>query len=148
MAKEVGLFLLFASCLVNTSNKLRKRILADTKISNKKFITNYKDIKKYFKYFNNLLFKDKLNNFNDIKIKKMTNCSGQCVENISYYKGTSFFVLELKPRYKNKTEFLNTLSHEMLHLWQQTIMQDTGRHNKLFFSFKTKFKKLNLTLGY
>ena len=80
--------------------------------------------------------------------KKFNNCTGQCVENISYYKGTSFFVLELKPRYKNKIEFLNTLSHEMLHLWQQTIKHDTGRHNKLFFSFKNKFKNLNLILSY
>ena len=129
------------------TNELRKKILKETKISKKKFITNYKDIKRYFKYFNNVLFKDELNFFNDIKIKKM-NCSGQCVENISYYKGTKFYVLELKPRYKNKMEFLNTLSHEMLHLWQQTVKRDTGRHNKLFFSFKNKFKKLNLTLGY
>ena len=131
----------------NFNYKLRKKILKETKISKKKFITNYKDIKRYFKYFNNILFKDELNFFNDIKIKKM-NCSGQCVENISYYKGTKFYVLELKPRYKNKMEFLNTLSHEMLHLWQQTVKRDTGRHNKLFFSFKNKFKKLNLTLGY
>jgi len=129
------------------TNELRKKILKETKISKKKFITNYKDIKRYFKYFNNVLFKDELNFFNDIKIKKM-NCSGQCVENISYYKGTKFYVLELKPRYKNKMEFLNTLSHEMLHLWQQTVKRDTGRHNKLFFSFKNKFKKLNLTLSY
>ena len=53
----------------NYTSKLRKRILKEKKTSNKKFTTNYKDIKKYFKYFNNLLFKDKLNNFNDIKIK-------------------------------------------------------------------------------
>ena len=132
----------------NFNNKLRKKILKETKNYDKKFITNYKDIKRYFKYFNKTLFKDKLNNFNDIKIKKMNNCSGQCVENISYYKGTSFFVLELKPKYKNKIDFLNTLSHEMLHLWQQTIMRDTGRHNRLFFSYKSKFKKLNLTLSY
>ena len=69
-------------------------------------------------------------------------------ENIDYYKGTSFFVLEMMPKYKNKLEFLNTLSHEMVHLWQQTVVKDTGSHNKLFFSFKTKFKKLNLTLSY
>ena len=51
-------------------------------------------------------------------------------------------------KYKNKLEFLNTISHEMVHLWQQTIMKDTGNHNKIFFSFKSKFKRLNLTLGY
>ena len=57
----------------NYTNRLRKKIIKETKISNKKFITSYKDIKKYFKYFNNILFKGKLNNFNDIKIKKMNN---------------------------------------------------------------------------
>jgi hypothetical protein len=70
------------------------------------------------------------------------------IENISYHKGASFFVLEMMPKYKNKLEFLNTISHEMVHLWQQTIMKDTGNHNKIFFSFKSKFKRLNLTLGY
>ena len=137
-----------ASNKIKYIRKLKKGIILEKDNPNKKFITNYKDIKKYFKYFNKILFKDKLNNFNDIKIRKMNNCSGQCVENISYYKGTSFFVLELKPVYKSKIEFLNTLSHEMLHLWQMTIQHDKGKHNRLFFSFKSKFKKLNLSLSY
>jgi hypothetical protein len=124
--------------------RVKKKILKETEISDKKYITTYK----YFKYFNKILFKDKLNSFNDIQIKKLIKASGQCVENISYYKGTSFFVLEMMPKYKNKIEFLNTLSHEMIHLWQQTVMKDTGSHNRLFFSFKSKFKKLNLTLSY
>jgi len=128
--------------------RVKKKILKETVISDKKYITTYKDIKKYFKYFNKILFKDELNSFNDIKIKKIFKASGQCVENFSYYKGTSFFVLEMLPKYKNKIEFLNTLSHEMVHLWQQTIKRDNGSHNKLFFSFKHKFKKLNLTLSY
>ena len=128
--------------------RTKKKILKETELSDKKYTTTYKDIKKYFKYFNKILFKDKLNNFNDIQIKTLVKISGQCVENISYWKGTSFFVLEMMPKYRNKTEFLNTLSHEMIHLWQQTVMKDTGNHNKLFFSFKSKFKKLNLTLSY
>jgi hypothetical protein len=128
--------------------RVKKKILRETKTSDKKYITTYKDIKKYFKYFNKILFEDKLSPFNDVKIKKVIKASGQCIENISYYKGTSFFVLEMMPRYKNKLEFLNTISHEMVHLWQQTIMKDTGNHNKLFFSFKLKFKRLNLTLSY
>ena len=128
--------------------RVKKKILRETKMSDKKYITTYKDIKKYFKYFNKILFEDKLSPFNDVKIKKMIKASGQCIENISYFKGTSFFVLEMMPRYKNKLEFLNTISHEMVHLWQQTIMKDTGNHNKLFFSFKLKFKRLNLTLSY
>ena len=128
--------------------RVKKKILKATELSDKKYTVTYKDIKKYFKYFNKILFNDKLNSFNDIQIKRLVKASGRCVENISYSKGTSFFVLEMMPKYKNKTEFLNTLSHEMVHLWQQTVMKDTGNHNKLFFSFKSKFKKLNLTLSY
>ena len=128
--------------------KVKKRILKETKDTEKKYVTTYKEIKKYFKIFNKSLFKEKLNTFNDVKIKRIIQGSGQCVEYLSYRKGTSFFVLEMMPKYKNKLEFLNTLAHEMVHLWQQTVMKDTGNHNRLFFSFRSKFKKLNLHLSY
>ena len=32
--------------------RVKQKILRETKISDKKYITTYKDIKKYFKYFN------------------------------------------------------------------------------------------------
>ena len=128
--------------------KVKKSILKETKDTEKKYVTTYKEIKKYFKIFNKSLFKEKLNTFNDVKIKRIIQGSGQCVEYLSYRKGTSFFVLEMIPKYKNKLEFLKTLAHEMVHLWQQTVMKDTGNHNRLFFSFKSKFKKLNLHLSY
>ena len=128
--------------------RTKKRILKDTADCQKKYITNFKDIRNYFKIFNKSLFKNKLNPFNDVKIKRIVRGSGQCVEYISYRKGTNFFVLEMMPKYKNKMEFLNTSSHEMVHLWQQTIKKDTGNHNKLFFSFRNKFKRLNLKLSY
>ena len=127
--------------------RTKKRILRDTADCQKKYITNFKDIRNYFKIFNKSLFKNELNPFNDVKIKRIVRGSGQCVEYISYRKGTNFFVLEMMPKYKNKMEFLNTLSHEMVHLWQQTIKKDTGDHNKLFFSFRNKFKRLNLKLS-
>src|SRR5210317_2522816 len=103
--------------------RIKKRILREIKDSEKKFVTTYKEIKKYFKIFNKSLFKEKLNTFNDIKIKRIIKGTGQCVEYLSYRKGTSFFVLEMTPKYKNKLEFLNTLAHEMVHLWQQTVMK-------------------------
>ena len=128
--------------------RTKKRILRDTVDSEAKYTTTFKDIRNYFKIFNKSLFKNVLNSFNDVKIKRIVRGSGQCVEYISYRKGTNFFVLEMMPKYKNKMEFLNTLSHEMVHLWQQTIKKDTGNHNKLFFSFRNKFKRLNLKLSY
>ena len=128
--------------------RTKKRILRDTVDSEAKYTTTFKDIRNYFKIFNKSLFKNVLNSFNDVKIKRIVRGSGQCVEYISYRKGTNFFVLEMMPKYKNKMEFLNTLAHEMVHLWQQTIKKDTGNHNKLFFSFRNKFKRLNLKLSY
>ena len=128
--------------------RTKKRILRDTVDSEAKYTTTFKDIRNYFKIFNKSLFKNALNSFNNVKIKRIVRGSGQCVEYISYRKGTNFFVLEMMPKYKNKMEFLNTLSHEMVHLWQQTIKKDTGNHNKLFFSFRNKFKRLNLKLSY
>ena len=128
--------------------RAKKRILRDTVDSEAKYTTTFKDIRNYFKIFNKSLFKNALNSFNNVKIKKIVRGSGQCVEYISYRKGTNFFVLEMMPKYKNKMEFLNTLAHEMVHLWQQTIKKDTGNHNKLFFSFRNKFKRLNLKLSY
>jgi len=128
--------------------RTKKRILRDTLDHEAKYKTTFKDIRTYFKIFNKALFKNTLNPFNDVKIKKIVRASGQCVEYISYRKGTNSFVLEMMPKYKNKMEFLNTLSHEMVHLWQQTIKKDTGNHNKLFFSFRNKFKRLNLKLSH
>ena len=128
--------------------RAKKRILRDTVDSEAKYTTTFKDIRNYFKIFNKSLFKNVLNSFNNVKIKRIVRGSGQCVEYISHRKGTNFFVLEMMPKYKNKMEFLNTLAHEMVHLWQQTIKKDTGNHNKFFFSFRDKFKKLNLKLSY
>jgi hypothetical protein len=60
--------------------KVKKRILKETKNTEKKYVTTYKEIKKYFKIFNKSLFKEKLNTFNDIKIKRIIKGTGQCVE--------------------------------------------------------------------
>jgi hypothetical protein len=128
--------------------KTKKRILRETVDSEAKFKTTFKDIRTYFKIFNKSLFNKELNPFNDVKIKRIVRGSGQCVERISYRKGTSFFVLEMMPKYKNKMEFLNTLAHEMVHLWQQTIKKILETIISCFLVSKINFKKLNLKLSY
>ena len=130
----------------NTIVRIKKRILKESYNLKTSYKTTYQDIKKYFKIFNKALFEDQLNPFNDIQIKKMNGCWGQCVEDYSLRKGTRFFCLEMQPSYENKKEFLTTLGHEMIHLWQQTIKKDTGNHNSLFYSFRPRFRKLGLSL--
>ena len=127
-----------------------KKVLKRELASNRKYKTTYKDIKKYFNVINKALFKNVLQPFNDIQIKKIYKdeskkfCYGQVTTWVWERKGTQQFWLEMLPTYRNKKEFVETLAHEMIHLWQMNIKGDTGNHNKLFYSFRPKLNKLGL----
>ena len=129
-----------------------KKVLKRELASNRKYKTTYKDIKKYFNVINKALFKNILQPFNDIQIKKIYKdetkkfCSGQVTTWVWERKGTQQFWLEMLPTYRNKKEFVETLAHEMIHLWQMNIKGDTGNHNKIFYSFRPKLNKLGLDL--
>ena len=121
-------------------------------VKTRKYKTTYKDIKKYFNVINKALFKNVLQPFNDIQIKKIYKdeskkfCYGQVTTWVWERKGTQQFWLEMLPTYRNKKEFVETLAHEMIHLWQMNHKGDTGNHNKLFYSFRPKLNKLGLDL--
>ena len=129
-----------------------KKVLKRELASNRKYKTTYKDIKKYFNVLNKALFKNILQPFNDIQIKKIYKdetkkfCYGQVTTWVWERKGTKQFWLEMLPTYRNKKEFVETLAHEMIHLWQMNIKGDTGNHNKLFYSFRPKLNKLGIDL--
>ena len=129
-----------------------KKVLKRELASNRKYKTTYKDVKKYFKVLNKALFKNILQPFNDIQIKKIYKdeskkfCYGQVTTWVWERKGTQQFWLEMLPTYRNKKEFVETLAHEMIHLWQMNIKGDTGNHNKLFYSFRPKLNKLGIDL--
>ena len=129
-----------------------KKVLKRELASNRKYKTTYKDIKKYFNVLNKALFKNILQPFNDIQIKKIYKdetkkfCYGQVTTWVWERKGTQQFWLEMLPTYRNKKEFVETLAHEMIHLWQMNIKGDTGNHNKLFYSFRPKLNKLGIDL--
>tara|TARA_Y100000389_G_C17397158_1_gene483205 strand:- start:680 stop:1105 length:426 start_codon:yes stop_codon:yes gene_type:complete len=133
-------------------NKKVKKVLKRELASNRKYKTTYKDIKKYFNVINKALFKNILQPFNDIQIKKIYKdetkkfCYGQVTTWVWERKGTQQFWLEMLPSYRNKKEFVETLAHEMIHLWQMNIKGDTGNHNKIFYSFRPKLNKLGLDL--
>ena len=133
-------------------NKRVKKVLKRELASNRKYKTTYKDIKKYFNVINKALFKNILQPFNDIQIKKIYKdetkkfCYGQVTTWVWERKGTQQFWLEMLPTYRNKKEFVETLAHEMIHLWQMNIKGDTGNHNKLFYSFRPKLNRLGLDL--
>ena len=129
-----------------------KKILKRELASRKKYKTTYKDIKHYFDIINKSVFDNVLSPFNDIIIKKIYRdktkkyCYGQVVVWEWKRKGTRVFHLEMLPEYRNKKDFVDTLGHEMVHLYQMANVGDTGNHNKLFYSFRPKLNAIGLDL--
>ena len=115
-----------------------------------KYKTTFKDIKVWFKHLNDTIFEGKLSPFNDIKIKQIRDPKvkvwGQVVINDSKRKGTRQFVLEMLPYYRNKKEFVDTLAHECIHLYQMANLGDTGNHNAVFYSYRPKMNQLGLEI--
>ena len=113
----------------------------------RKYKTTYTDIKKYFKMLNLGIFDNKLSSFNQIEIKelKYSKCMGQVIQFEWKRKGTKLYKLEMDRQYDTKKDFLETLAHEMVHLYQ-FLTNDTGNHNKLFYSFAPKLKYIGLKL--
>ena len=125
-----------------------KRKLKKEFMSNRRYATTYKDIKKYFRMFNAAIFDSKLSPFGKIEIKNLARekCIGQVVTFEWKRKGTRLYKLEMLPKYPNKKDFLDTLVHEMVHLYQMQNLGDTGNHNDLFWSFEPKVNYVCLQL--
>ena len=132
------------------SNQRVKRILKRELSKRTKYKTTYKDIKYYFIMINKVVFKNKLSPFNEILIKNIRypkiTCMGQVVAWEWKRKGTRQFHLEMLPYYRDKREFVDTLGHEMVHLYQMANIGDTGNHNKVFYSFRPKLNKIGLDI--
>ena len=127
--------------------KLKRKLKRELS-STRKYITKYKDIKQYFKYFNTAIFNGKLSPFGQCEIKelKYQKCIGQVVVLEWKRAGTRLYKLEMLPSYPNKKDFLDTLVHEMVHLYQMQNLGDTGNHNDLFWSFESKVNYVGLRL--
>ena len=126
---------------------LKKRVKSEYEHT-RQYKTTYKDIKKIFNWINEAVFDGKLAPFNDVIIKdlKPQKCYGQVCQWEWKRKGTSVFHLEMCEKYKNKKEFIDTLAHEMAHLYQMRNAGDSGNHNKLFYSFKPIMRRAGIDM--
>ena len=127
--------------------KVKKRLKKEL-LSVIKYQTTYKDIKKYFRLINDNVFNGKLSPFNDINIMHMNRKKYVAQVLILEWKrkGTNQFNLEMNKTYKNKKEFVDTLGHEMIHLYQMANLGDTGNHNDTFYSFRPKLNAIGLDI--
>lgn len=134
-----------------SDKKLKVKKLLRRELSVKsQYKTTYKDIKKYFKIINAAVFENKLSPFNRIEIKEIRDKKKYCygyVEVLEWQrKGTRVYRLQMQPHYKTKRDFVDTLGHEMVHLYQMANLGDSGNHNKLFYSFEPKMEAIGLRL--
>jgi len=136
----------------NNSMKVKKILKRDMSIR-KRYKTTYKDIKKYFTIINKSVFNDLLSPFNEILIKKIYRDSKSCTHTWGQVvcwewkrKGTKQYWLEMLPEYRDKRDFVETLGHEMVHLYQMANIGDTGNHNKVFYSFRPKLNRIGLDI--
>ena len=57
------------------------------------------------------------------------------------------YSLELHSKFPSWKDFIETLAHEMVHLYQMQVMEDPyANHNQNFYSFKSRFKMHGLAL--
>lgn len=126
--------------------RVRKLVKNDVLSSTRKYKTTYKDIKRWFSIINKHIFDSTLSPFNEIQIKNINKCIGQVVIHDWKRKGTKQFHLEMQKFYKNKKQFVDTLAHECVHLYQMQNLGDTGNHNDLFYSYRPKLNQIGLNV--
>tara|TARA_Y100000992_G_C20929340_1_gene333712 strand:+ start:41 stop:520 length:480 start_codon:yes stop_codon:yes gene_type:complete len=116
----------------------------------------------WFRIINRGLFNSRLP-IVPIQIKKLHHDWGRCVADwdnrkcrkgtynqkiIPYKKTNVVHYIELHCKFPTWKEFIETLAHEMVHLYQMAWLKDPySNHNANFFAWKNKFKLAGLNLS-
>ena len=116
----------------------------------------------WFKHLNKGLFGNKLPTV-PLYLIRMTDDWGRCWANwdnrqcrkgtydqtvIPYDKVDVTFAIEIHTKYPTFRDFVETLAHEMVHLYQMTVLKDPySNHNANFYAFRNKFKSAGLHLS-
>lgn len=126
--------------------KLRHKIVKETLNHKGPYLTNRRAIDLWFRYINRAVFNNELPDFDKIIIKKWLK---QAMGQVCAYpdKDPKRFELEMLRKYNTKKDFIETLAHEMIHLYQFALKKDTGNHNRIFYSFRPRFKFIGLGLS-
>jgi hypothetical protein len=153
--------------------KKQKRLKSQTKTLKKQFkktltvkekVTAYKPTPlvalHWFRRLNQLLFNNRLSNCT-IEISKLHHDWGRCVadwdnrktpkgrfdQRVIPYHIPVTYKIQLITKYPRWKDFIETLAHEMVHLYQMTVMKDPfSNHNDNFYAFRNKFKAVGLRL--
>ena len=140
--------------------KLRvKKALARRK-NIKKFSPTIEQCQRWFRILNSGMFGGNLTE-PEITVRRMIYDWGICIanwDNRKCRKGTFNqriipyhvpidYTIELHNKFPKWKDFIETLAHEMIHLYQMQVWKDPySNHNANFYSWKNYFKQHNLRL--
>jgi hypothetical protein len=115
----------------------------------------------WFRYLNKTLFNGRLPTV-EIQIKNLHKDWGRCVANwdnrktpkgkfdqriIPYHIEVDYYI-ELHQKFPTWKDFIETLAHEQVHLYQMTWLKDPySNHNDNFYAWRNKFNSLGLNLS-
>tara|TARA_Y100000590_G_C15377676_1_gene885088 strand:- start:424 stop:807 length:384 start_codon:yes stop_codon:yes gene_type:complete len=97
-------------------------------------------VTRWFNILNECLFRSYLPPFRDIRIKRMARAWGECE---GHDDGSSS--VSLNSWFPKKSEFIETLGHEMVHHYQW-VKGFQMNHQDSFHAWRPKFKRFNMNL--
>lgn len=103
------------------------------------------DVEKWFGYLNEKIFNDELPDFDEVVISRRRMIHAECILHNVNANGDMTIHLNINNNFKDITQFICVLGHEMVHMFQY-LNADTGNHNKMFFSFRDLFEQHGLVL--
>ena len=120
------------------------RAIRENKNHYKPFVPSKHLITRWTNILNEEVFNNIIYPFYDISIKRLHDCHA---EHIGWTHGDLVYgELSIDCYFYNKTEFIYTLAHEMIHQWQWMQLNKTD-HGRSFMKWKTKLHKFEIPLG-
>ena len=110
----------------------------------KPFVPSKHLITRWTNILNEEIFDNIIHPFYDISIKRLHDCHA---EHIGWTHGDLVYgELSIDCYFYNKSEFIYTLAHEMIHQWQWMQLNKTD-HGQSFMKWKSKLNKFEIPLG-
>ena len=120
------------------------RTIRENKNKRKSFVPSKHLITRWTNILNEEIFNNIIHPFHDITIKRKYDCHA---EHIGWEHGEYVFgELSMDNKFLNKTYFIYTLAHEMIHQWQWMHLNKTD-HGKTFMKWKSKLNQFEIPLG-
>ena len=124
------------------------RAYKENRIGYKRYIKNFIPTKhlitRWFNILNEEIFNNEIYPFHEIEIIRKQGCHA---EHIGWESGPFVYgELSMNNWFWNKSEFIYTIAHEMIHQWQWMNFHKTN-HGRTFMKWKDKLRKFNIPLG-